>query len=1071
LQNVLQLLGQARILTSASLLPRLRALLAALGRNGVEVIAVDELRSSAAADLPVHDSRRDDLALLLLTSGSTGVPKAVMQTHGALIDAARSIAQQNGFTRDEVCLNWIALEHVGGIVMCHLVFVALGSRQIQVRTDYLLQSPLRWLELIDRYRASFTWAPNFAFALINDRAAEVAAGSWRLECMRFIVNGGEAVVARTARRFLKLLAPHGLPPHAIRPAWGMSETCSAALFSNRFNLDSTRDEDELVEVGPPIPGFEVRVVDERDGLQPEGVEGRLQVRGVMVTRGYLDNPAANAEAFTVDGWFRTGDLAILRAARVTISGREKGVIIVNGVNYYAHEIEAAVEEVAGVTASFAAAFAVRVPPAQTDELAIAFHALDASDAALRRIIGGIRAAVLRRAGITPRVLLPLDKHDIPKTDIGKIQRALLARRFAAGEFDGKLRQLESRSPARRDGFDWFFRTSWQRRELRVSDQVEPGSIILGCGLDAALAAALETCARTAGADWVLVGSNQTAALAAALGDIPAAARLIVICPGRPAVAAQSDDAAIALASVDAAVRLVQAVGRQSRPAQLLFFDSEVQAVRAAETGHAGGSSLLGLLRSIPAEYAQFRVRHLDLDAQDCRNPAVLAPRLLAEVADLSDEPEVAWRGQNRYVRRLVRDADIDPSASARRWDQGFYLITGGLGGIGIELCRYLLRLGADHLLILGRRSIDQDASAQELLAELQQRGAVRYRALDIADAPACLDALAEAQRAFDRPLAGIFHLAGDYEPRLIAEETPATLAGVFRGKVGGALTTRRILAEHPHAACYAFSSVNGAMGGFAAAAYAAANAFLDAMAREQAARGRACYSLAFSMWRGVGMSGRFAPGDGASRLGYLAMDVRQALQSLAMCSVASAGHILIGLDRSHAAVSQQLPGAGAVLGFELQCPALKDLGALSLDSLRDRYGQRIPVQLAEHRERTTTARSAAPAEPLASTPETPVALAIADVWGQVLRREWIDAEANFFELGGNSVLLAQATHELSLRLGRPTAITDTFRFPTLQQLAAHYGALEDSTAPELVHSRQRGLARRARRQQRRSAAS
>lgn len=1071
LHNVADLLGSPRILTSSKHEPKVRALLAAFGREAIEVIALESLLGSATTNAAVHRSRQDDLALLLLTSGSTGVPKAVTQTHGALIAAAHSIAQQAGLTSEDVCLNWISLEHVGGIVMCHLVFVALGSRQTQVRTDYLLQSPLRWLDLIDRFNATFTWAPNFAFALINDRAEELAVGKWNLKSMRFIVNGGEAVVARTARRFLRLLAPHGLPPEAIRPAWGMSETSSAAMFSSRFRVESTRYEDELVEVGPPNPGFEVRVVDEHEVVVPAGVEGRLQVRGANVTRGYLNNPVANAESFTADGWFRTGDLAILRNHNVTISGREKGVIIVNGVNHYAHEIEAAVEDVAGVTATFTAAFAVRMPRAQTDELAVAFHAVHSSDASLQAIVRAIRTAVLKRAGIAPRVILPLSKDQIPKTDIGKIQRTQLARRFAAGEFAQSLHRVESLAPASQAGPDWFFRTIWQRRELRFSNQIGPGCVLVTCGVPPELARELEVCTRAAGARLIAVDSAQSGALSQALQAVGPDARLVLVCPGQPkSDVAQSDETAAALVSVGAAVTLVQAVGRRTQRTELLFFDSEVQLVGPSDRGSAAGGSLLGLLRTVAVEYPQLKVRHVDLDGRAWRDHALLARRLIAEAADMGDEPEVAWRDESRFVRRLAPDSSMSHrSGSDRLTLDGFFLVTGGLGGIGSELCRYLLRNSDSPLMIIGRRSLD-DPAARRVFESLEQLGQVRYQALDLAEASACLSALAEMEREFRKPLGGIFHLAGEYEPRMISEETPATLAATFRGKVDGASTARQILLGHPNAALYAFSSVNGAMGGFAAGAYSAANAFLDTLAREQALRGRACYSLAWSMWHEVGMSGRFAQRDGASRLGYLPLSVKQGLQSLAMIIESAAGHVLIGLDGKNPIVRQQLSGASTVEGFGLYVSGPAQLGGTAFDELHDRFGTRIPVQIHDRSDGVASARQLKSTQANEGAPEpgSEVARIIAEVWIEVLQRDVINPDENFFDLGGNSVLLASASHRLSERLKRQTAVTDIFRFPTLRQLAAHYNAENGDAQVVLGNSQDRGLARRARRQQRRS---
>ena len=301
-----------------------------------------------------------------------------MLSHRNILARSAGTAQMNGFTADEVSLNWFPLDHVGGVVMFHLRDVYLGSRQIHAPTEMVLEEPLRWLDWIDRDRVTLTWAPNFAFGLINDRlgdqlgdpAEEVTRRRWDLSSLRFILNAGEAIVARTSRRFLELLAPQGLRGDANHPAWGMSETSSAVTYSELFSLGTTADSEAFVEVGAPIPGSAIRIVDGEDRVVPEGTIGRLQVRGLSVTRGYYERPDLNRESFTADGWFKTGDLGRMRAGRLTITGREKDVIIIHGANYYSHEIESVVEEVAGVVVSFTAACAVRSPGRDTDELAI-----------------------------------------------------------------------------------------------------------------------------------------------------------------------------------------------------------------------------------------------------------------------------------------------------------------------------------------------------------------------------------------------------------------------------------------------------------------------------------------------------------------------------------------------------------------------------------------------------------------------------------------------------------------------------------------------------------------------------
>lgn len=124
----------------------------------------------------------------------------------------------------------------------------------------------------------------------------------------------------------------------------MAEVSSGITYNDNFSLESTTDDDSFVTVGLPIPGVSLKIVDNQNQIVAEGEIGSLQVKGLTVTSGYYQNPTANQEAFTADGWFNTGDLGFLKNGCLTITGRQKDVIIINGLNYYSHEMESVVEE-------------------------------------------------------------------------------------------------------------------------------------------------------------------------------------------------------------------------------------------------------------------------------------------------------------------------------------------------------------------------------------------------------------------------------------------------------------------------------------------------------------------------------------------------------------------------------------------------------------------------------------------------------------------------------------------------------------------------------------------------------
>ncbi|MDP9122502.1 MAG: AMP-binding protein, partial [Acidobacteriota bacterium] len=668
LANAWHMLDRPWVLCDREILPSVRSLSGLLGLPGLRAEAVDALRRHPP-DPRHHACAEDDLALLLLTSGSTGRPKAVMQTHRALLTRSAAVARHNDFTPQDVSLNWMPLDHVGGIVMFHLRDVYVGCRQIQAPTAAILEDPLRWLDWIERFRATITWAPNFAFALVNDRADQIDRRRWDLSSMRFILNGGEAIVARTARTFLRLLEPHALQPTAMKPAWGMSETCSGITYSHDFTLASTSDEDPFVEVGVPVPGAAVRIVDAQHRVVAEGTVGRLEVKGPMITAGYYQAPELDALAFTADRWFDTGDLGLLVNGRLSITGREKDLLIVHGINYYCHEIEAVVEEVQGVESSYTAACPVREAGSDTDELAIFFHTPWEDWDRRIQLIRDIRSRVTARTGLNPAHVIPMARHDIPKTAIGKIQRARLRQQLEAGDLRDLLKRIDLLTGSPRTLPAWFYRRVWRPK------LVPEAAGAIGAGLVLADAAGLgsELCRRLRRPDrtWVHVEPGTGFARLArdryqtVPGDRDQHRRLLRslaadgIAIGHVVhLGTYGEPCGITgLADLEKAqerglydlLHLIQALAEAHRqPAHgepptrlsLLVVASRAQAVDADDPVAADRAALLGLVETVPQEMTWIDCRHLDLPPDD---PGRNVSRVERELAALDGDREVAWR--------------------------------------------------------------------------------------------------------------------------------------------------------------------------------------------------------------------------------------------------------------------------------------------------------------------------------------------------------------------------------------------------------------------------------------------
>jgi acyl-CoA synthetase (AMP-forming)/AMP-acid ligase II/acyl carrier protein len=1092
LGNALRLLGAPLIVAGGADMVGLRGAASLLEVPALRAEAVEALRE-APRDVTHHRGSPDDLALLLLTSGSTGKPKAVMQTHRALLSRTRAVVLHNGHTAEEITFNWMPLEHVGGLVMYHLRDVVLGCRQIHAPTEVILADPLRWLEIVDRHRVTDTWAPNFAFGLVNARAAEIAERSFDLRSLRFILNGGEAIVPRTARAFLRLLAPFGLSGAAMRPAWGMSETCSGVVYSDAFSIDRTSDDDAFTDLGTPVPGVVLRIVDERGEVVRGDAIGRLEIKGPSITAGHYGSPELDEETFTEGGFMRVGDLGFLRDGRLTITGRAKDEIIVNGANFPCHELESAVEEVPGVVVSFTAACAVREARTDTDRVAIFLVATPTEPSAVRELIQAARAAVLRRVGINPDFVIPVEREAIPKTSIGKIQRGDLARRFQAGDFDDAVKRVDLICENDRTMPDWFFRKVWRRKERRAATPGGPGRTLVFLdrgGVGAALCDRIErrggACIRVeAGAGFEALGPDRFRIAPASAGDL---ARLVDAVGPIDAVAhlfacdAGADVArAIELGAVSALL-LIQALARAQadRPLCLRVATHRSALAREDDLGGPAHGALVGLLRTVPLEIEPIDARLVDLEGRD---PDVDAASLLREVDWPRGDAEVAYRDGERLVAALAPAelAKIAPGPLPLVRG-GLYLVTGGLGGIGSALARRLSRdLGA-RLLLVGRTALPPretwierraDGSplgrkVEALLALEDASAEVTYEALDVTDAAALAAAITRAEERFARPLDGAFHLAAEGSLAdhwaVAAEHRLATISReVFRArlraKVEGTLALYEALARRPDALVVTFSSVNGTFGGGTFGAYSAASSFLESstLARRRSTHPRsACF--VWSMWDDVGMS-RDNPRsaiEAARAMGYAVLGVEQGLDALFAGLCRGEPHLVVGLDAARPRIRRELtagPLTTQRLSAYLTSAAELSPARLAEISAVDRAGARtacevcrvtdLPLDERGEIDRARLVEAAKGPRAAASghvLPRDEAERALGAIFQEALGvRGEIGVRDNFFDLGATSLTLVKVHGRIKGRFGVDLPIVELFNHTTIEKLAARLG--------------------------------
>ena len=405
----------------------------------VAVCTVESMRG--AESIEPEDADEADIAMRQLTSGSTGIPKAVEISHGNL--AANAVAMRVGLATDvdeDVMVSWLPLSHDMGMVAFICFPMQLGIEAVVVTSDQFLRRPIVWAELISRHRATITSGPNFAYSILARVLERADPDAIDLSSLRIACNGAEPVDHRDLLYFATVGARFGLRPNAPMPSYGMAEATLGISFSAHDEppivdavsrhavsrahhaqpvADDADDVQHIVCLGPPLTGMDVRITRDAKVQGPREI-GVIELRGPAVAGRYLTVDGVVSLA-RPDGWFDTGDLGYLdEQGRMYVCGRTKDLIVLAGNNLYPHDIERAAATVDGVRKG--CVIALRVDADREGFAVLAeVHNADEEDVRLR-ISRDITARVHRHVGHAPREVRLFPPGTLPKTSSGKLRR-------------------------------------------------------------------------------------------------------------------------------------------------------------------------------------------------------------------------------------------------------------------------------------------------------------------------------------------------------------------------------------------------------------------------------------------------------------------------------------------------------------------------------------------------------------------------------------------------------------------------------------------------------------------------
>ena len=331
-----------------------------------------ELLSGGREPLPHREISESDLAGILYTAGTTGVPKGVMLTHRNLITNCAAAASHMGLRRKDVMLCILPMFHAFAWT-ANVLVPMWGGVQVAVAPGV---TPAKlWLKLMARHGVTIFTAIPQLYAVLAKEAVGVkrfVLRWWFFRRVRMAVSGAAPLNPVVARRFeARLHVP-------ILEGYGLTETSPIATI----NPPAGR---RPGTVGLPIAGVRLKIAGPDGRSQPTGNDGEVCVQGDCVMQGYYNQPEATAEVLSAEGWLKTGDVGSLDAdGYLTIKDRIKDMIIVKGLKVFSAQVEAALLEHPAV----AEAAVIGVPDEIGDETVKAFIVL-------RRGVAADRAALLR----------------------------------------------------------------------------------------------------------------------------------------------------------------------------------------------------------------------------------------------------------------------------------------------------------------------------------------------------------------------------------------------------------------------------------------------------------------------------------------------------------------------------------------------------------------------------------------------------------------------------------------------------------------------------------------------------
>ena len=904
--------------------------------------------SNPQALQPVTTSRADPICILY-TSGSTGVARGVLHSHASLLEVVTKSTKHFDLGPSDRIAMLSPLGHVVGTVAVLLALMNGGRLSIyEVKSEGLAGLP-KWLS--DR---KITYL--HTITTIFRRLATAVGDPNTLSALKVVAVGGEAVTARDYELFQKAFAAKT----QLRNSYGATESIDS------FQYVVGKGEPMLgmsLPIGYPCSDQDIYKLMTEGGEEADSMSGELWVSSNCLALGYWMRPEDTATRFPVDQegrrWFRSGDLCrVDDAGRMHCLGRGEGVVQLRGVDVDLNQIEQEMRQLQGV--SEVVVNAVDNEDGDTELLAFYCEDGECDPQRMRSDLGECLPEYM-----IPHQFIVMDR--LPLTSSGKVDRRRLR----------SANQQQSLEHA----------VAWREKELDAAATRHPQGLIVLAESNLTAQVLLEQCQALAIHGYAHTSDHSAENLIAFDSILVPVHNLFPLEQGAASAATE-------LQKLLGSLKRLLASGDQSGT-RLMFITRQASCLpgQSEPSLNPFQAMLWGIARGLRREFPGLECRILDIESNDDL-PAVLPEFLVPEGAD----DHVMLRGGQRFVARIIEQYTSDDRIALK--SDAAYLVTGGLGGLGLTLAESLAEAGAGRLYLVGRSAADPEASRR--IQEIVRTGTkVDVCRADIADPESIHSLLGQIEN-----LKGIVHLAGVTHFELFEKQDPEEFRAVLAPKVDGAWNLHQVSLELDLDLDFFVmsSSVTALLGMTGHLDYAAANAFLDGLADFRCSLGLPGTSINFGTLDG-GMVDNEALRLWLEREGLLAISMDEAVDGILTTRSISGGWNIRARMNWSAVLAMQSPES---LPFFSELTDAKKLKAKG---------------------------NAAPVKSLEAVSLSELMLVIRETWATVLSLDTVEEDADFFDLGGHSLALLDVHSRLCSQYSLNTPVSDFFAYTTVRSLA------------------------------------